>query len=95
MITAAMKLKDTCSSEESYDKPIQSIKKQRLYFAKEGPYGQSYGFSSSHVWIWELDRQEDWAPKNWSFWPVVLKKTLENPLGLREIKPVNHKGNQP
>ena len=51
MVTAAMKLKDTCSSEESYDKPIQSIKKQRLYFAKEGPYGQSYGFSSSHVWI--------------------------------------------
>ena len=50
-ITAAMKLKDTYSSEESYDKPIQSIKKQRLYFAKEGPYGQSYGFSSSHVWM--------------------------------------------
>ena len=51
MVTAAMKLKDTCSLEESYDKPIQSIKKQRLYLANEGPYGQSYGFSCSHVWI--------------------------------------------
>ena len=56
---------------------------------------QSYGFSSSHVWMWELDQKEGWAPKNWCFWTVVLEKTLESPLNSKEIKPVNHKGNQP
>ena len=55
---------------------------------------QSYGFSSSHVWMWELDHQEGWAPKNWCFWIVVLENTLESPLFNREIKPVNPKGNQ-
>ena len=51
--------------------------KQRHYFAGKGPYSQSYGFSSSHVWMWELHHKEDWAPKNWCFWTVVLKTTLE------------------
>ena len=65
------------------------------HFANKGPYGQSYGFSSSHVWMWELDRKEDWALKNWCFPTVVLEKTLESPLDCKEIKPVNPKGNQP
>ena len=58
------------------------------------PYSQSYGFSSSHVQMWELDHKESWAPKNWSFWDVVLEKTLDSPLGCKEIKPVHPKGNQ-
>ena len=55
---------------------------------------QSYGFSSSHVWMWELDHKEGWGPKNWCFWTVVLEKTLENPLDCKKIKPVHPKGNQ-
>ena len=55
---------------------------------------QSYGFSSSHVWMWELDHKEGWAPKNWYFWTVVLEKTLESPLDCTEVNPVNPKGNQ-
>ena len=55
---------------------------------------KSYGFSSSHVWMWELDHKESWAPKNWCFWPVVLEMTLGSPLDCKEIQPVNHKGNQ-
>ena len=80
--------------QKSYDKPRQNIKKQRHYFANKDPYSQSYGFSSSHVWMWELDRKEGWAPKNWCFWTVVLEKTLESPLNRKEIKPVHPKGNQ-
>ena len=95
MVTAAMKLKDACSLEESYDKPRQLIKKQRHYFANKGPSSQGYGFSSSHVWMWELDHKEGWAPKNWCFWTVGLEKTLERPLVSKEITPVNPKGNQP
>ena len=73
---------------------ITFTKKRRYYFAKKGSSSQSYGFSSSHVWMWELDHEESWAPKNWSFWTVVLEKTLESPLDCKEIKPVNPKGNQ-
>ena len=72
----------------------QHINKQSHYFANKGPYSQSYGFSSSHVWMWEVD-DEGWMPKNWCFWTVVLEKTLESPLDCKEIKPVNPKGNQP
>ena len=61
---------------------------------KPGPYGQSYGLSSSHVWMWELDHKEGWAPKNWCFQTVVLEKTVESPLDCKEIKPINPKGNQ-
>ena len=89
MVTAAMKLKDACSLEKSYDKPRQQIKKHRRYFADKGPSSLSYGVSSSQVWMWELDHKEGWAPKNQCFW------TLESPLGCNEIKPVNPKGNQP
>jgi len=89
-----MKLKDACSLEEKYDQPRQHIKKQRHYFTKKGPSSQTYGFSSSHVRIWELDYKESWAPKNWCFWTVVLEKTLDSPLDSMEIQPVHPKGNQ-
>ena len=69
--------------------PRHHIKKQRYHFANKGPYSQSYGFPSSHVWMWELDHREGWAQKNQSFWTVVLEKTLESPLDYKEIKPVN------
>ena len=67
---------------------------QRHYFAKKGPYSQSYGFSSSHVWMQELDYKESWMLKNWCFWTVVLEKTLENPLDCQEIQQVHSKGDQ-
>ena len=70
------------------------LKKQRLYFANKGPSSQSYGFATSQVWMWELDYKENWAPKNWCFWTVVLKKTLESPLDCKEIQPIHPKGNQ-
>ena len=79
----------------SYDKPRQHLKKQRHHFVDKGLYSQSDGFSGSHVRMWELDHNKDWAPKNWCFWTVVLEKTLESPLDCMEIKPVNPKGNQP
>ena len=66
--------------KKSYDQPRQHIKKQRHYFANKGPSSQSYGFSSSHVWMWELDCKETWGSKNWCFWTAVLEKTLESPL---------------
>ena len=75
--------------KKSYDQPGQHIKKQRHYFVTKGPSSQSYGFSSSHVWMWELDYKESWVPKNWCFWTVVLEKTLENPLDCKEIQPVH------
>ena len=70
------------------------IKKQRYYFANKGLSSQSYGFSSSHVWMWELDCEESLELKNWCFWTVVLEKTLESPLDCKDIKPVYPKGNQ-
>ena len=69
------------------------LKKQRCYFANKGLSSQGYGFSSGHVWMWELDCEESWAPKNWSFWTVVLEKTLESPLDCKGIQPPNPKGN--
>ena len=80
--------------KKSYDQPRQHIQKQGCYFANKGPPSQSYGFSSSHVWMWELDGEERWAPKNWCFWTVVLEKTLESPLDCKEIQPVHPKGDQ-
>ena len=90
-----MKLKDAGSLKKSYDKPRQCIKKQRHHFANKAPYSQSYGFSSSHVWMWELNHKEGWALKNWCFRIVVLEKTVQSPLDSKEIKPVYPKGNQP
>ena len=99
VVTAAMKLKDTCSLEEKLWQTRQHIKKQRHYFANKGPSSQSYGSSSSHVWMWELDHKEGWVLKNWSFQIMVLEKTLffslESPLDCKGIKLVNPKGNQP
>ena len=80
--------------KKSYDQPRQHIKKQRHYIANKGLSSQSYGFSSSHVWMWELDCGESWALKNWCFWTVVLEKTLESPLDCKEIQLVHPKGNQ-
>ena len=73
---------------------LDSILKSRHYFTSKGPSSQSYSFSSSHVWMWELDYKESWALRNWCFWTVVLEKTLESPLDCKEIQPVHHKGNQ-
>ena len=81
--------------KKSYDKLRQCIKKQRHHFANKGLLSQSYGFSSSHVQMWELDYKEGWVRKNWSFWTMVLEKTLESPLENKEIIPVNPQGNQP
>ena len=95
----AMKLKTFVPWKESCDKPRLCIKKQRHYFADKCPSSHSYGFSSSHVRLWELDYKGSWVLKNRCFWTVVLEKTLESPLDCKEInpklvKPVNPKGNQ-
>ena len=94
MVIAAMKLKDAYSSEGKLWQPRQHIKKQRHYFANKCPSSQGYGFSSGHVWMWELDCQESWATKNWCFWTMVLEKTLESPLECKDIQPVHPKGDQ-
>ena len=73
---------------------LDSILKSRHYFANKDLSNQNYGFSSSHVWIWELGDKEGWAPKNWCFWTVVLEKTLESPLDCKEIQPVHSEGDQ-
>ena len=80
--------------KKTYDQPRQVTKKQRLYFANKGPSSQSYGLSSSHVWMWESDHKEGRVPKNWWIWSVVLEKTLESPLDCKELQPVHPKGNQ-
>ena len=88
----ALKLKDTCSLKEKLGR--QHIEKQKHYTPNKGPSSQIYSFSSSHVWMWEVDFKKSWAPKNWCFWNVVLKKTLESPLDWKEIQAVHPKGNQ-
>ena len=80
--------------KKSYDQSRKHIKKQRHYFAIKGPSSQSYSFSSSHAWMWELDYKESWTLKNWCIWTVVLEKTLESPLDCKEIQPVHSEGNQ-
>ena len=77
-VTAAVKFKATCSLEGNYDEPRQHVKKQRHYFANKGLSSQSCGFSSSRVWMWELDHKEGWAPENWCFRNTVLEKTWES-----------------
>ena len=95
MVTVAMKLKDNCPLEEKlYDQPRQHIKRQRYYLLTK-VHSQSYDFSSTNVWMWDLDPKEGWTPKNSYFWTVVLEKTLESDLDSKEFKPVNPKGNQP
>ena len=80
--------------KESYNQPKQHIKKQRHYFVNKSLSSQGYGFSSGHVWMWELDCEESWALKNWCFWTMVLEKTLESSLDCKEIQPVHPKGDQ-
>ena len=94
MVIAATKLKDAYSSEKSYDQPRQHIEKQRHYFANKSLSRQGCGFSSGHVWMWELDYKESWAQKNWFVCTVVLEKTLKSPLNCKEIQPVHPKGDQ-
>ena len=81
--------------KKSYDKPRHLIRKQRHHFSNKGPYSQIYGFSSSHIPMWELDHKEGWAPKNWCFQTAALEKAPESRLDSKEIKPVYLKGNQP
>ena len=83
------------SWKKSYDKRRQCIKKQTHHFANKGQYMQSYGFSSGHVWMWELDHTKGWALKNQCFWTMVLEETVESPLDCKEIQPVHPKGDQP
>ena len=80
--------------KEVYDQPRQHIKKQRHYFVNKGPSSQGSGFSSGHVWIWEMDYKKSWVHKIWCFWTVVLEKTLESPLACKEIISVHPNGNQ-
>ena len=89
MVTTVMKLKDTCSLEEKLWPTYTAY-----YFANKGPPSQSHGFSSSHVWRWDLHYEESWVLKNWCFWTAVLQRTLEKHLYCKEIKPVHPKGNQ-
>ena len=79
---------------KSYNQHSPCIKKQRHYFTNKGLSSQGCGFSSSHVWMWELDYKESLVPKNWCFWTVMLEKTLESPLDCKEIQPVHPKGDQ-
>ena len=83
------------ATREAHDKPRQCIEKQRHRFASKGPYSQSYDFSSSQVWMWELDQNEGWVLKNWCFQFLVLEKILESSWDSKEIKSVNPKWNQP
>ena len=73
---------------------LDGLSKSRHYFANKGPFSQNYGFSSSHVWMWELDYKESWVLKNSCFWTVVLEKTFESPLDCKRIQPVHPKGDQ-
>ena len=91
-VTAAMKLKDACSLEEKLWRKDRILKSRAI--ADKGLYSQSYDFSSSHVWMWELDHKKGWAPKNWCFQIVILEETLETPLDSKEIKQISPKRNQ-
>ena len=80
--------------KKSYAKTRQRIKKQRDFFTDKGPSSQNYGFSRSHVWMWELDYIESWVPENWCFWTLLMEKTLESPLDSKDTQPLHPKGNQ-
>ena len=93
LVIAAMKLKDA-PWKKIYDQSRQHIKKQRHYFVNKGSSSQGYGFSSSQIWMWELDYKESWALKNWCFWTVELEKTFKSPLDSKEIQPIHPKVNK-
>ena len=90
MVTATMKLRCLLLGRKAMTN-LDSILKKKRHFANKCPYNQNYGFSISHVWMWELDHKEGWVPKNWCIWTVVLEKTLESPLDWEEIQPVHLK----
>ena len=94
MVIAAMKLKDACSLEGKLWPTWTAYSKAETILCQHSLSNHGYGFSSSHVWMWELDYKESWALKNWCFWTVVLEKALESPLDFKEIQPVHAKGNQ-
>ena len=94
MVTEAMKLKNICSLEEKLWQTREHTEKQRHYLADKGPSSQSYGFSSSHIWMWELDHKVNWESKNWCCWTVVLEKTIESPLDCKKFQPVHPKGDK-
>ena len=94
IVDCSHEIKTLAPRKKSYDQPRQHIKKQRRYFADKVLSSQSYGFSSSHVWMWGLYCKESWVPKNWCFWTVVWENTLESPLDCKEIQPVHSKGDQ-
>ena len=81
--------------KKSYDQPRQNIKKQRHFLTNKGLSSQSHGFSSSHVWMWDLDYKESCAVKYWCFWTLESEKSLVSPLGCKKIQPVQPKGDQP
>ena len=87
-------IKKFAPRKKSYDQPRQHTKKQKHYFVNKGPISQGYGFTSSHVWMRELDYKESWVSKNWCFWTVILEKTLGSLLDCKEIQTINPKGNQ-
>ena len=89
-----MKLKDTCSLEEKLWQLSQRLKSRVITLPTKFRLVKAM-VSSSHVWMWELDCEESWVPKNWCFWTVVLEKTLESPLDCKEIQPVHSEGDQP
>ena len=93
IVTETIKLKNT-PCKKIYDKCRQCIQKQRHYFVNKDPSSQSFSFSSSQVWMWELDHKEGWVLKNRCFWTVVLEKILESLLDCKELKQINPKGNQ-
>ena len=94
MVTATMKLKGLFLGRKAMTNLDSTLKSRDITFANKSLDSLSYRFSSSHVWMWELDYKDSWAPKNWCFWTVVLAKTLESPLDCKEIQPVCPKGNQ-
>ena len=95
MVIAAMKLKDAYSLEGKLWPNLDSILKSRdITLPTKGPSGQGYGFSSGHVWMWELDCEGSWVPKNWCFWTLVLEKALESFLDCKEIQPVHPEGDK-
>ena len=93
MVTAAMKLRCLLLGRKVMTN-LDSIFQIRTLLCQQSPSSQGYGFSGGHVWMWELDCEESWVPKNWCFWTVVLKKTLESPLDCKEIQPVHSEGDQ-
>ena len=90
----SLEMKRYLLQKKSYDQPRQRIKKKRHYSADKSLSSQSCSFSSTHVWIWKLDKKESWVPKNSCFWTVMLEKTLESPLDCKKTKPVKSKGSQ-